>query len=180
VRLPALIHLVAATRALTRCEDVLVLGSAALLASHADLGEADGPVTLTRDLDLLLNPCDEALAAVVHEALGEGSLFDQRFGVHVDVLRPTITSTLAAGWAQRAVPVPGAEARALAPADIAAVKLRVGRPKDLELVGILLTLGLVEEQTVADLLGRMTWSEREMQAAFRRLGACRTNVRKGS
>ncbi len=76
MRLPALIHLIDAVRALTGCEQVTVAGSAALLAWDPTLGDADGPLEFTRDADLLVVPSDAQVAAIVHEALGEGSLFD--------------------------------------------------------------------------------------------------------
>lgn len=170
MHLSALIHLIEATQALTRCDHVTVLGSAALLATDATLGEPGAQLELTRDADLLLDPCDEALAALVHEALGEGSLFDQRFGGHVDVLRPDITATLAAGWAARTVPVGGTGARALAPEDVAAAKLRVGRAKDMELVAYLFAARTVDADAVAVLLRTMTWTEREMHQAVRNWG----------
>jgi hypothetical protein len=60
-----------------------VLGSSALLGSFAELGEAGGPLELTFDADLLVEPCDEQLAALLHEAVGEGSLFAQRAGYSI-------------------------------------------------------------------------------------------------
>lgn len=88
MRLPALKHLVEAVHALARSERVCVLGSSALLGSFPELGEAGGPLELSFDADLLLQPCDEQLAALLHEAVGEGSLFTQRMGYHADILRP--------------------------------------------------------------------------------------------
>jgi hypothetical protein len=62
------------------------LGS--LLVSLPELAEP--PLEATYDSDLLVESCDEGLAAVVHEAVGEGSLFAQRTGYHADILRPNI------------------------------------------------------------------------------------------
>lgn len=89
----------------------------------------------TYDSDLLVEPCDEGLAAVVHEAVGEGSLFAQRTGYHADILRPNIVETLPAGWRDRLVSLEGVpNADALAPLDLLVVKLRVGRENNLEMV----------------------------------------------
>ena len=171
MRLPALIHLIEAVRVLTQCETVTVLGSAALLATDAALGEPDGPLEVTRDADLLVSPVDEQLAAVVHEGLGQGSLFDRRNGYHVDLMRPEIVESLPRGWQTRLVAIRGA--LALAVADVAAVKLYVAREKDIALVGALLRAGLADPADVLGLLLTMGRTERETRAAVRRLHVLR-------
>jgi hypothetical protein len=142
MRLPALIHLLEAVKGLSRCESIRVLGSSALLARFPELGEAGGPLELSYDADLLVQPCDERLAAMLHEAVGEGSLFAQREGYHADVLRPEIGETLAPGWEERLVPLPMPWGSALAPEDLLVAKLKVGRPKDVELGRHLLRCGM--------------------------------------
>jgi hypothetical protein len=177
VQLSSLVHLIGAASSLTQSDRVIVLGSAALLATHATLGEAGAPLELTRDADLWLEPCDEELAAMLHEALGEGSLFDQHFGYHLDVLRPSIADTFAEGWALRTQAVAGTNARALSAVDVAAVKLRVGRPKDEALVAQLFASRLVEPDDVAELLRKMHWSEAEMHQTILRWGRLALTVR---
>lgn len=169
MRLSALKHLVAATQALSRCERIRVLGSSALLASFPELGEAGQPLELSYDADLLVEPCDEQLAAMLHEALGEGSLFAQRSGYHADFLRPSITETLPSAWESRLVPLelPG-KAGALSPADLTVVKLRLGRPKDLELCRHLLRQKMVEAGNVHALLDTLPMEEPEMVRVWRR------------
>ena len=169
MRLPALKHLVIATQALSRCERIRVLGSSALLASFPNLGEAGQPLELSYDADLLVEPCDEQLAAMLHEALGEGSLFSQRSGYHADFLRPSITETLPSGWENRLVQLdlPG-DAKALSPADLTIVKLRVGRPKDLELCRLLLRQRMVDAREIRDLLHELPIAEPELARVWRR------------
>lgn len=82
MRLPALKHLIEATEALSHPERIRVLGSSALLASFPELGEPGQPLEISFDADLLIEPCDPQLAAMLHEAVGEGSLFAQRTGYH--------------------------------------------------------------------------------------------------
>ena len=65
MRLPALKHLVEAVHALAHSERICVLGSSALLGSFPELGEANGPLELSFDADLLVQPCDEQLAAAI-------------------------------------------------------------------------------------------------------------------
>ncbi len=176
MRLPALIHVIDAVRALTACEQITVAGSAALLACDPALGDADGPLELTRDADLLIVPSDAQMAAIVHEALGEGSLFDARFGYYVDLLQPHVSQTFALGWQQRTRALAGANA--LAAEDIAAVKLRVGRDKDLKLVAQLLQRGLVQTAQLVELVMTMNLAERDQRAALRRLSGLTTTTMK--
>jgi hypothetical protein len=171
MRLSAVIHLVRAARALTACQRVDVLGSGALLAVFPQLGDAGAPLELTQDADLLIEPCDDDIAAMLHEAIGEGSLFERQHGYHADILRPAIATRLAAGWQARRVEVPGAEAWALAPVDVAAAKLRVGRDKDLQVCAFLLRQRLVAIADVQAALREMTLGERELVPVLARLRA---------
>jgi hypothetical protein len=102
MRLSALIHLVQSVRAVAQCDRIYVLGSSSLLVSFPELVEP--LLTATYDADLLVEPCDEELAAVVHEAVGEGSLFAKRTGYHADLLRPNIVESLLKDWRERLVP----------------------------------------------------------------------------
>ena len=56
MRLPALKHVVEAVQALDHCRKVCVLGSSALLATRAELGEPGQPLELSFDADLLQAP----------------------------------------------------------------------------------------------------------------------------
>lgn len=161
-------HVVAAAQAVAGVERMVVLGSGALLLRAPELGQSGAPLELTRDVDLWIEACDESLAAVLHEALGEGSLFDQRFGCHVDVLRPQIAETFAAGWQSRTQVVSGTTVRALSVEDVVAVKTRVGRPKDEAVVAYVLTAGLVDPGQVDALLRAMNWTEAEQREAVHR------------
>ena len=126
MRLSALIHLVESVRAVAQCGRIHVLGSGSLLVSFPELAEP--LLAATYDSDLLVEPCDERLAAVLHEAVGEGSLFAQRTGYHADLLRPNIVESFPEGWHERLVPLKGvANADALAPLDLMVVKLCAGR-----------------------------------------------------
>ncbi len=107
MRLSALKHLLEATQALGHPQRIRVLGSSALLASFPELGEPGQPLEISFDADLLIEPCDPQLAAMLHEAVGEGSLFAQRTGYHADFLRPEILETLPAGWESAVVSLAG-------------------------------------------------------------------------
>lgn len=170
MRLPALKHLVAAVHALARSERICVPGLSALLSSFPELGEAGGPLELSFDADFLLQPCDEQLAALLHEAVGEGSLFTQRTGYHADILRPEIVEALPPGWESRLIKLDAAaNAVALAPEDLLVVKLRAGRAKDLELCRAVIQRGLVSPDAVRARLDATPLAEKEITSVYQRL-----------
>jgi hypothetical protein len=170
MRLSALKHLVEAVHALAHSERIYVLGSSALLGSFPELGEPGGPLELSFDGDLLIEPCDEQLAALLHEAVGEGSLFAQRTGYHADILRADILKTLPPGWDTRLVLADAATgALALSPEDLLVVKLRVGREKDLALCREVLRRGLISTAQLRARLDATPLSEAEIVRVYQRL-----------
>lgn len=152
MRLRSLVHLVEAVKALVRPDEIAVLGSSALLAADALLGDEGQPLEISMDADLLIRPCEPGTADVLHEAVGENSLFHREYGVFADILRSDIEETLPAGWRSRAVPLqslPGVVC--LEKTDLALVKLALGRDKDLALLKALvarqtLSLNLIRER----------------------------------
>lgn len=149
-----------------------MLGSSSLLATDRSLGDSGQPLELSMDADLLLIPFDDRIAAVVHEAVGEDSLFHREFGVFSDLLRPDIEATLPAGWRDRLVPLPGiADVRCLHSIDLAAVKLRLGRPKDMALLRAMLDRGLVRIEDLRAWYGTAGLSETDLFAISHRLAA---------
>lgn len=147
--LAALQHLIRAASALAADRKFLVLGSASLLASFPELGETSSPLAATYDADLCPEPFDELTGLMLEEALGENRAYFRRHGYHADVLRDSILETLPQGWRGRLIPVPDcASAFALEPSDLAAVKLLVGRPKDLALVRQLHARGYLDAAVV--------------------------------
>jgi hypothetical protein len=147
--LAALQHLIRSAQALAEGRPMLVLGSASLLASFPDLGNANGPLASTFDADLCPDPFDELTAIMLDEALGENRAYYRIHGYHADILRDSILETLPAGWRERLVPVPETLAAfALDPQDLATVKLLVGRPKDLALIRELHTAALLQPEVI--------------------------------
>lgn len=135
MNLQALQHLVRAAQALADDCQIIVLGSAALLALFPELGLPDGPLASTYDADLCPQPFDEETGKILEEALGEAHAFHLRHGYHADILRGAIFETLPDGWRERLVPIPECvNVFAIDPHDLAAVKCMVGRPKDIALL----------------------------------------------
>lgn len=149
--LVALQHLLRSAVALADDRQFLVLGSAALLASLPELGEGEGLLASTYDADLCPDPFDELTAVMLDEALGEDRAYFRKHGYHAHILRDSILQTLPAGWRGRLVDVPGCpDAHALDPHDLTAVKLLVGRPKDLALVRQLLASGRLDPRILRE------------------------------
>lgn len=141
----ALQHLLRAASALAGDRHFLVLGSASLLASFPELGGQDAPLATTYDADLCPEPFDELTGIMLDEALGENRAYFRRHGYHADILRDSILDTLPDGWRERLVSIPDSPAAlALDPHDLAAVKLLVGRSKDIALVRLLHETGRIE------------------------------------
>ncbi len=146
--LAALQHIIRAASPLAEDRHFLVLGSASLLASHPQLGDEGAPLASTYDADILGEPYDELLGTMLDEALGRDRAYFRRHGYHADVLREIITEKLPDGWRERLVPLPETSALALDPHDLAAVKILVGRPKDLNLVKYLLQTSIRHCETL--------------------------------
>ena len=125
---------------------------------------------LSLDADLLLEPVDESLAAILKDAVGHESAFEQRHGYYADILRPAIAESLPAGWESRLHPVAGSDnVFALDVYDLALVKLLVGRPKDLDLLRALLRLGILEPARLRAHYQQTPLEERAAMVAGRNL-----------
>ena len=158
MNLAALQHLARAAQVLADDRQIVVIGSASLLASFPELGADGGLLATTFDGDLCFRPFDEATGNILNEALCEAGAFHLRYGYYADIVRPEILDILPAGWDVRLRPVPGLEnAVALDPHDLAIAKLFAGRPKDLNLIRALLATGRLEAQRVTERLRCMKW-----------------------
>jgi hypothetical protein len=149
--LKALKHLLHAASSLADDRHFLVLGSASLLVSFPELGDEGSALATTFDADLCPEPFDELTGVMLDEALGENRAYFRRHGYHADILRDSILNTLPSGWRERLVIIPDCPfAFALESNDLAAVKLLVGRPKDLSLVRLLHETGRIPAATVRE------------------------------
>ena len=161
MRLQSLKHLVAVAAALAPSRRIIVLGSSSLLATFPDLGETNGALETSYDADLLIEGVDDELAGVVQESIGNESLFKAREGYYVDVLRSTAIQIFPAGWETRLIPLPGCDAAVcLEPHDLAAIKLQVGRPKDLALCTMLIATGRLQREMIQERLRETPMEDR--------------------
>lgn len=172
MRICALNHLVGAVVEARHSRRVLVLGSSSVLGYFPELGETGGILVTTFDADLLLDPIDESDARFLGKLFGENTAFHKEFGYHADIVHPDITRTFPPGWEGRLAPLPGfGNVFCLDPHDLAAVKVSVGRDKDLALVRVLLELGKLDPDTVRLRFQSLDLGERELFRAGRNLAA---------
>ncbi len=154
MNLEALQHIIRSAQTLAEKKTIIVLGSSSLLAHFPQLGNPGQALSTTFDADILADPFDELTSIMLHEALGEDRAYYRIHGYHADILRDSIINTLPNGWRERLSNIPGLEsAFALDPHDLAAVKILVGRPKDLGLVEVLKNSSLIQQDTVLERIG---------------------------
>jgi hypothetical protein len=165
-------HILEAVKALVHPARITVMGSSSLLAHEPSLGETGQPLELSMDADILVEPSDEGQAAVLHEAVGEGSLFHREYGVYADLLRPDIEETLPPGWRDRCVTIEGMEhVGCLEPHDLAVAKLALGRAKDIALLRGLLARGTIDLDVLRARYRNTPMDEKRMFRAGRTLTA---------
>lgn len=125
-------HLIRAAGAITGADEIIVIGSQAILAARPD-----SPEFLLRsceaDMFTLRDPQD---ADLIDGSIGEGSPFHETFGYYAQGVWLD-TATLPSGWQERLVAIRNdntrqVTGRCLEPHDLAVSKLVAGREKDLD------------------------------------------------
>lgn len=163
-------QLIDIVKAMTRPKQITVLGSSSLLAGNPELGETGRPLELSLDVDLLVDPCDPREVGVLHEAIGQNSLFHKEYGVYADFMMPDIAETLPAGWQKRCVFLDRDKSvRCLHPLDLAMVKLQLGREKDVILLKSLIKEGVVSIPALRKAYQETSMTEKAMFKAGRLL-----------
>ena len=164
-------QLIDIVKAMTRPKKITVLGSSSLLASSPDLGEKGRPLELSLDADFLVEPCDSGQAGILHEAIGEGSLFHKENGVYADFMRPEIVETFPSGWQKRCILLGHDQSvRCLSPIDLALIKLKLGREKDVDLLVSMIKNGIINLTALQKAYQETAMGEKEMFKAGRLLG----------
>ncbi len=136
---PQLEHVLRAAGAISATNDLVVIGSQAILG-----WSASPPNSLLVSLEVDLYPKDSPeLANLIDGSIGELSPFHDTFGYYAHGVGPE-TAILAEGWQDRLVKFSnentnGVTGWCLHPLDLAVSKLAAGRPKDLEYVEALVS-----------------------------------------
>ncbi|MEO6503688.1 MAG: DUF6036 family nucleotidyltransferase [Jatrophihabitantaceae bacterium] len=154
-----LLHLIRAACDVLAVDEVLVLGSQAILATRPE-NELPDHATRSREADIAaLHDPDESLSHLLSGVLGEDSVFDHVNGYYVDGVGAS-TALLPLHWQQRAIrlesysvvreqTVVGVCPEAN---DLCVSKLCALREKDLDFVSALLQAGIVSRETLRDRL----------------------------
>jgi hypothetical protein len=150
-------HTIRAAGAILAVNEVLVIGSQAILASiDYRLPEAERSIEV--DISSLADD-DGTRADLIDGSIGELSVFQDTFGYYARGVTPS-SATLPAGWRKRLVPyltpaTNGVTAYCLEPHDLWISKAVAGRPKDLEFCRALIERNLVEAKTLRERLKKV-------------------------
>lgn len=166
-------HIVRAAGAILDEQEVIVIGSQAILGSVA---EARLPPAATRSVEADIVPLDdqdERKSTLIDGTIGELSPFHETFGVYAHGVGER-TARLPRGWRSRLVPLSNENTRGvtgwcLEPHDLVVAKLLAERPHDLEFCGALLGAGIVDLETVRARLAETELDSEERSVADRRL-----------
>lgn len=162
-------HVIRAAGAIADVEELVVVGSQAILASFPD-----APAELLATMEVELYPAAEpGRAALIDGAIGEASLFRAEFGYCARGVAPE-AATLPPRWRERAVRIRGSSTRGVSalcprPADLAVSKLVAAGERDLGFVRVLLANGLVSRNAVLAALSEL--DEARASEARRALGS---------
>lgn len=144
-------HVLRAAVAITGDDDIVVVGSSAILGQFPDL-----PPELRESKDADIYPLNHPERAELIEAIGEMSPFDETFGYHAEGVAADL-ARLPAGWKERLIPVPvdGGRGLCLEVHDLVLSKYAAFREKDRDFVRAVVALALVERDVLLDRLTRM-------------------------
>jgi len=154
MRLDTLKHLARVVLNTAEAEKVVVFGSASLLPLFPELGDDHGgPLSRTFDADMIPLPFSEDVGMMLHKTFGESRAFHLHFGYYADIVRPEISDMFPKGWEERLIPVPDVDgAFCIEPHDMAAAKCQAGRPKDVELLALLISTWRIDPKLVTERL----------------------------
>lgn len=145
-------HLIRACADLVDDEDIVVLGSQAILAQHPGAPES---MLASTEADVYPRRHPER-ADVIDGAIGEGSIFQETFGYYAHAVGPE-TAVAPAGWEERLVPISNANTRGatgwcLEAHDLVLANCVAGRERDWAFAEEAVRHGLVER---AELFARL-------------------------
>lgn len=157
-------HLIRAAADIADDDEVIVIGSQAILGQFPD---APAPLLVSMEADLYPKNRPERWD-LVDGTIGEGSPFHETFGYYAQGVEEG-TAVLPGGWKERLVPIRNANTRGvtgwcLEPHDLVVSKLVAGRPKDDIFVREALAHGLVAVPTLLERLAATPVSEERRRA----------------
>jgi Nucleotidyltransferase of unknown function (DUF6036) len=149
-------HIIRAAGAIAEVNDLVIIGSQAILGSNLDFPDS---LLVSLEADIFARDRPE-LSTLLDGTIGELSPFHQTFGYYAHGVGPE-TAVLPSGWEHRLVPLAnqntgGVTGWCLCPEDIAYSKLAAGREKDLAYIGELVRSQIIDPQRLLTLLTERT------------------------
>ena len=144
-------HLIRASGHALGVDEVIVIGSQAILASVPSGLPPEAVRSIEADI-LPIDDPDETKADLIDGLLGEASMFQETHGIYAQGVGQR-TARLPTGWRDRLVRVDnentgGVTGWCLEPHDLCISKLIAGRQKDLEFFRAVVRAGVVEPATL--------------------------------
>lgn len=155
-------HIIRAAGAIAQVDELVILGSQAILGSYPD-----APPELLTSMEADVYPLTQPEKAdLIDGSIGEGSLFHAEFGYYAHGVGPE-TAILPARWRERLVPICNENTcrvtgLCLHPCDLAISKLIAGRDQDLRFVQAFLRHGLVSESALEDVARELSEEHRAL------------------
>ena len=162
-------HLVRAASDIADDDEIVVIGSQAVLGEHPDAPDA---LCVSVEADLYPKNKPERWN-VIDGAIGEGSIFHDTYGYYAQGVEEG-TATLPAGWKDRLVLVSNAATRfskawCLETHDLVLAKYVAGREKDDRFIRAAIAVGYVRKETLLARLGTMPIDARLARAIEERI-----------
>jgi hypothetical protein len=149
-------HIIRASGAIAKVEDVVVIGSQAILGEFPN---APPELLVSNEADVFPREHPER-SALIDGTIGEGSPFQRAFGYYAHGVDET-TAILPEGWRDRLILVSGENTRSvrgwcLEVHDLAIAKYAAGREKDLEFTAALVRHAMVSYEVLRERLATTT------------------------
>lgn len=147
-------HIIRSAGAIADADDVVVIGSQAILGQFPD---APAELLISNEADVFPRANSER-SDLIDGAIGEGSPFERTFGYFAHGVDET-TAILPEGWRDRLILVSGENTRfvrgwCLEVHDLAIAKYVAGREKDRAFTGVLARYGMVRRDLLVERLER--------------------------
>lgn len=164
-------HIIRAAGTIADVEDLVVIGSQAVLGEFPD---APAELLVSNEADVFPLRCPER-SDLIDSTIGEGSPFQKSFGYYAHGVGET-SAVLPSGWRDRLIPVSGENTRyirgwCLEVHDLAIAKYAAGREKDRDFTRVLARHGMVRREVLDRRLAMTDLSPEVRGLVARRLQA---------
>ena len=171
-------HIIRAAGAITGVQDVIILGSQAILGQFPEIGDSaienvNSQILLrSMEADVLI-PADESKANLIDGAMGELSSFHHAHGYYAQGVDRT-TALLPQGWETRLITICNANTNqirghCLEVHDLMIAKLAAGRQKDDEFFEAAIRLKLIYQSTLLERLDGTGFSDEQKKRLQQRI-----------